>query len=149
MSWIDEEFELLEEMRQNGGLAPTPADVAASVQRWWDSLKQAIQQDLEVVRQRGITADFSALDADHLRVRNGEAGISVDVVLDPEARNVKFDFTSDANRGGAPEGGIFSLRPRSSGNVQAFYSDEHVNREKVVETLLKPVLFPTIPTEPI
>jgi hypothetical protein len=149
MSWIDDEFELMEDIRAEGREEPSPVDVAAAVHRWWRGLRETLERDLKAAAQRGVAGDLSAPDDDHYRIHSAESGITVDLELDPDARTVRFDFTSGGSRGGAPEGGIFSLRPRPSGNVHAFYADQQISRDKVSETVLKPVLFPTVPTEPI
>jgi hypothetical protein len=149
MSWIDDEFELIDDLRAEGREAPSPADVAAASRRWWTALRETLERDLHLAADRGIAADLAVPDEDHYRINSVESGLRVELEFDPDARTVRFEFTSDGQRAGAPEGGIFSLRPRPSGGVQAFYSDEPINRDKLSETVLKPVLFPTVPSERI
>ncbi len=157
--WVDEEFARQQE-RDGAGEPPLDvATVAAALARWWEQLGTGLRQDVERASARAVRAEFLRPAPHQYRVRNLREELALDVLLDLEARNVRFDYTSQKEgdqviepgdgrqpRGLAPEGGILSLRPRAYG-VAVFYSDQHLSAEQLRKTLLKPVLFPEMPSE--
>jgi hypothetical protein len=144
--WLDEELER-QAAEQKPSVEVSGEEISRRTQQWWASLKESLQQDVERAAARGIDADLSEPEEGHIRVSNHSAGIDLDVFLDEPDGNVRFGYVAHGARAIAPEGGILTLRSRSAGRIQPFYSDQHLSREQLRETLLKPVLFPAMPTE--
>jgi len=122
-----------------------------SADAWWRELARDIQQQIQ---HANVPLDFEGEGTQLYRVSNSRAKITLETEFDPEARNVRFDYSSQAEpprevtqgatrqpRGLAPEGGILSLRLRTDG-IAVFYSDQELSREQVLTTLLEPVLSP-------
>jgi hypothetical protein len=143
-NWIDDELERVAELHAD---QPSDEQVSQAVQRWWDQLGSGIREDVERMRRRDLDAEFLAPQANCYEVRNPAGGLVLSVELDPEARTVHFDYRSESEQAAAPEGGFLSLRCRGAGHVVAFYADQEMTPDRVLRTLLKPVLFPAEPTE--
>ena len=143
MPWIDDELERVAELHAE---QPDEEQVSQAVLRWWDQLGNGIREDVERMRRRDLEAEFLVPQAYCYEVRNPQPGLVLAVELDPEARTVHFDYRSEAEQAAAPEGGFLSLRCRGT-RIVAFYADQEMTPDRVLRTLLKPVLFPAEPTE--
>ena len=141
-----------ERSAESAAAAPT----APTVEDWWRELARDIQKQIQ---QASAPLDFEGEGKQVYRVSNTRAKITLEAEFDPEARNVRFDYSSQAEppreispgatrqpRGLAPEGGILSLRPRQDG-IAVFYSDQELGRDQVLSTLLEPVLSAEPPSE--
>jgi hypothetical protein len=161
MSWIDEELDREQEVQHASEPAPTEQEVAEAVRQWWQWFGQALQRNAEDARQRGIPADFSDPAPGRYRVANAEAGLAADFALDDQIHSVRFDYSSSKSNVPAPEaaptsapaisdappeGGVLTLRPRGRSRVAPFLSDQHLYEQDLMRTLLKPVLFPNLPS---
>ena len=143
--WLDEELER-QAAEQKAPVELTGEEIAQRTQQWWASLKESLQQDVQRASALGLDAKLAEPEAGHIRVSNRNAGLNLDVFLDAPDGNVRFNYEAHGDRAIAPEGGILTLRTRAGGRVQPFYSDQHLSGEQLRETLLKPVLFPTMPS---
>ena len=141
-NWIDDELERVAELHAE---QLNDEQVSQAVLRWWEQLGNGIREDVERMRRRDLEAEFLA-QAYCYEVRNPQVGLVLSAELDPDARTVHFDYRSESEQAAAPEGGIFSLRSRGN-RVSAFYADQEMTPDRVLRTLLKPVLFPAEPTE--
>jgi hypothetical protein len=122
-------------------------EMTANMAQWWTALKEALTEAVERVRDQGINAEVVEAAEGHYRVSNQSAGLDLDVVLDAPDGIVRFSYASPSGKTIAPEGGMLTLRARSGGRIQTFYSDQHLSQEQLLETLLRPVLFPALPSE--
>jgi hypothetical protein len=146
MDWLDEELARLHHV---GGTPSEPAaDAAAAVARWWRHLADVLERDVERALSAGLTADFSREGEYAYRVSNAAAGLQLDVALDAASQNVIFNYRSSAATASAPEGGILRLR-HDRAAVHPYYSDQGLNDAQLSETLLKPVLFPALPSSEV
>ena len=143
-NWIDDELERVAELHAE---QPSEEQVSSSVIRWWDQLGAGIRADVERMRRRDLNAEFLQPASTSYEVRNGEAGLVLAVELDAEARTVHFDYRSESEHVAAPEGGFLSLRCRDGSRIVAYYADQEMTPDRILRTLLKPVLFPAEPTE--
>lgn len=142
--WIDDELERVAELHAE---QPSEERVSQAVLRWWEHLGAGIRDDIDRMRRRDLDAEFMDHQPHCYEVRNPKAGLVLSVELDAEARTVHFDYGSERERAAVPEGGFFSLRCQGSGRIVAFYADQEMTPDRVLRTLLKPVLFPAEPTE--
>ena len=134
--------------------ATSPASVPANVEDWWSRAGQVVRRQLDHVQASGVSAVFEGEGSRTYRVTNPKSKLSLTALFDPDARNVRFEYASEAEppkevgvvatrqpRGLAPEGGILSLRARPQG-IEAFSSDQELSLDDAVRTLLQPVLVP-------
>ena len=142
--WIDDELERVAELHAE---QPSEEQVSSSTLRWWDQLGAGIREDVERMRRRDLDGEFLQPSPTCYEVRNGEAGLVLSVELDAEARTVHFDYRSETAQTAAPEGGFLSLRCRGGNRIVAYYADQEMTPDRILRTLLKPVLFPAEPTE--
>jgi hypothetical protein len=143
-NWIDDELERVAELHAE---QPSEQQVSQAAVRWWEQLGAGLREDVDRMRRRDLDAEFLQPQANCYEVRNPEAGLVLSVELDADARTVHFDFRSESEQTAAPEGGFFSLRARGASRIVAFYADQEMTPDRVLRTLLKPVLFPAEPTE--
>jgi hypothetical protein len=143
-NWIDDELERVAELHAE---QPSEEQVSKSVLRWWEQLGAGIREDIERMRRRDLNAEFRQPVPTCYEVRNPEAGLLLAVDLDAEAHTAHFDYRSESEQVAAPEGGFLSLRCRDGNRIVAFYADQEMTPDRILRTLLKPVLFPAEPTE--
>ena len=143
-NWIDDELERVAELHAE---KPSKEQVSKSVLRWWDQLGAGLNEDVERMLRRGLNAEFLQPAPICYEVRNGEAGLVLAVELDADARTVHFDYRSESDHTAAPEGGFLSLRCGGGSRIVAYYADQEMTPDRILRTLLKPVLFPAEPTE--
>ncbi|HZU22181.1 MAG TPA: hypothetical protein VE998_05055 [Terriglobales bacterium] len=161
MSWIDEELDREHDVQHASQPAPSDEQVLEAARAWWQWFGQALKRNADDARQRGIPADFSEPARERYRVSNSEAGLAANFALDEQIRSVRFDYSSSkanmaapeaaptsapAISNAPPEGGVITLRPRGSNRVAPFLSDQHLYEHELMRTLLKPVLFPNLPS---
>jgi hypothetical protein len=161
MSWIDEELDREQEAQHASEPAPSEQEIAEAVRNWWRWFGEALKRNCEDARQRGIPAELSEPAPERYRVKNSEAGLAADFALDEQIRSVHFDYASSNPKSPAPEaaptsmpaistappeGGVLTLRPRGRDRVAPFLSDQHLYEQDLMRTLLKPVLFPNVPS---
>jgi hypothetical protein len=148
MSWIEDELEFREELRAGSVPMPSEQECATAVLEWWKWLGEMLKRSVEEAQQRAtVISEFSEPAADTYRVSNPEAGLALNVALDEQIRAARFDYTSSGERAIAPEGGVLTLRPRVHGRIAVYYADQHLHENELMRTLLKPVLFPELPSE--
>jgi len=148
MSWIDEELERRTELMAGGAPMPTEQESAAAVQQWWRWLGERLKQSVQEAQERaGLIAESSEPFTNTYRVSNPEAGLALVITLDEQIRAARFDYTSSGERAIAPQGGVLTLRPRSRSRIAVYYADQHLHEDDLLKTLLKPVLFPELPSE--
>jgi len=146
MDWLDQE---LARLHKPGRVAPEAAARSEGViAAWWRRLADVLRRDIDRANAAGIGADFSREGDTTYRVRNAAAGLELETTLDRSAQNVIFNYRSTAQNASAPEGGILSLR-QERGAVRPYYSDQELNDAQLSETLLKPVLFPALPSDEV
>ena len=147
MSWIDEELDRMEELRSASAPEPSEQEIAAAVRAWWAWLGEALKRSIAQARELGaITADISEPFTSSYRV-SSEAGLAVEITLDDQIRAARFEYSASKAGAIAPEGGVITLRPRGRGRIAAFYADQQLHEQELMRTLLKPVLFPTLPSD--
>jgi hypothetical protein len=142
--WVDDELERVAELHAG---QPAEEQLSQNILQWWEQLGAGIREDVERVRRRDLDAEFSQPHSTCYEVRNPQAALILAVELDPGAHTVHFDYRSESEHTAAPEGGFLSLRPRGSNRIAAFYADQEMTPDRILRTLLKPVLFPAEPTE--
>ena len=147
MSWIDEEFDRMEELRAADAPPPTEQEVASAVARWWQWLGEALRRNVKTAQEHGLSAELSEPGANHYRIASPESNLAVDLVLDQQIRGARFDYASSNGSSTPPEGGIITLRPRGRNRIAAYISDQQLHEQDLMRTLLKPVLFPTLPSD--
>ena len=147
MSWIDEELDRIEELRAAEAPHPTEQEIASAVARWWQWLGEALRRNVALAQEHGLNAALSEAGRNRYRISSSESNLAVDVVLDQQIRSVRFDYGSLNGSSTAPEGGIITLRPRGRNRIAAYISDQQLNEQDLMRTLLKPVLFPTLPSD--
>lgn len=161
MSWIDEELDRTEALQLANAPPPSEQEIAEAVRNWWRWFAEALKRNTDDARQHGLTADFTEPAPERYRVSNPEAGLAADFALDEQIRSVHFDYSSSNSNNpapeaapasgpaistSAPEGGVLTLRPRGRNRVAAFLSDQQLYENELMRTLLKPVLFPNLPS---
>ena len=122
-------------------------EMTANVAQWWKALKEALKEAVARVRDQGINAEVVEEAEGHYRVSNHSVGLCLDIMLDAPDGIVRFSYASPSAKTIAPEGGMLTLRARTGGRIQTFYSDQHLDQEQLLETVLRPVLFPALPSE--
>ena len=142
--WSDDQLQRVAEMHTG---QPGEHSVDLAVQNWWEHLGAGLRDEVERVHRRDLEATFDQPSPTCYEVRNPEAALVLGVEIDAEAHTVHFDYRSESENTAAPEGGFFSLRPRGSTRIAAFYADQEMTPDRLLRTLLKPVLFPAEPTE--
>lgn len=142
--WIDDELARVAELHAE---QPGEEQVSQGVLRWWEQLGAGLREDVESLRRRDLEAEFLQPSPTSYEVRNPVAKLVLSVELDAEARTVHFDYRSESDQVAAPEGGFLSLRCRGSNRTVAYYADQEMTPDRILRTLLKPVLFPAEPTE--
>ncbi len=143
--WIDDELERIADARNPN--PPSDEQIGAAVQRWWKQLADDINGALVRMRGQGFGGEMTTPQENRYEVRNPLDRLTLRIVLDREARTVSFEYHSEAPRVAEPLGGFLSLRPRGQSRVVAFYSDQELSQDQVLRTLLKPVLFPAMPSD--
>lgn len=161
MSWLDEELDRVEELQLASAPPPSESEAAEAARKWWQWFGEALKRNAEAAQRSGIPADFSEPAPGRYRVANTEAGLAVDLAYDDQIRSVHFDYSSSKNDVAAPEaaptsapamspappeGGVLTLRPRGRNRIAAFLSDQHLYEQELMRTVLKPVLFPNLPS---
>lgn len=161
MSWIDEELDREQEAQHAAEPPPTDQEIVEAVRDWWQWFGGALKHNAEAAHERGIPADFSEPAPERYRVSNSEAGLAADFALDEQIRSVRFDYSSSNSKVAAPEvaptsapaistappeGGVLTLRPRGRSRVAPYLSDRQLFEQDLMRTLLKPVLFPNLPS---
>jgi hypothetical protein len=150
MSWIEEELERVEELRGASAPEPSEQEIAAAVRDWWRWLGEALKRSIGQARELGaISADVSEPFSNTYRVSNNEAGLAVVITLDEQIRAARYDYSAASQGGKAPEGGVLTLRPRGRGRIATFLADRQLHEQELMRTLLKPVLFPDLPSEEV
>ena len=150
MSWVDEELERVEELRAASAPDPSEQEIAAAVRDWWRWLGDALKRSVAQAREVGaINADLSEPFSNAYRVSNSEAGLAVVIELDEQIRAARYDYSAADQGGKAPEGGVLTLRPRGRGRIATFLADRQLHEQDLMRTLLKPVLFPELPSEEV
>jgi len=142
--WSDDQLQRVAEMHAG---QPVERQIDSAVRHWWEQLEAGLRDEVERMRRRDLDAGFEQPSSTCYEVRNPEAALVLTVELDAEARTVHFDYRSESELTAAPEGGFFSLRPRGNSRIAAFYADQEMTPDRLLRTLLKPVLLPAEPTE--
>ena len=142
--WSDDQLQRVAEMHAG---QPAERRIDSAVEHWWEQLRAGLREEADRMRRREVDADFEQLSPTCYEVRNPEAALVLAVELDADARTVHFDYRSESEHTAAPEGGFFSLRPRGNNRIVAFYADQEMTPDRLLRTLLKPVLLPAEPTE--
>src|SRR5690242_20503569 len=147
MDWLDQELSRL----QSAGDTGTSASVthsAGAIATWWRRLGDVLQRYVDRANDAGVASDLTRNADNTYRVSNAAAGLALEITLDPATQKLVFNYRSTASDASAPEGGIMSLR-EERGAIRPYYSDQELNDAQISETLLKPVLFPALPSDEI
>ena len=148
MSWVDEELERMEELRAASAPEPSEQEIASAVRDWWRWLGEALKRSIGQARELGaISAEVSEPFSNAYRVANSEAGLAIVIELDEQIGAARFDYSAADQGGKAQEGGMLTLRPRGRGHIATFLADRQLHEQELMRTLLKPVLFPDLPSE--
>jgi hypothetical protein len=148
VSWVEEELERLEELRAASAPEPSEQEIAAAVRDWWRWLGESLKRSVGQARELGaISAEVSEPFSNAYRVANSEAGLAAVIELDEQIRAARFDYSASNQGGNAPEGGVLTLRPRGRGRIATFFADRQLHEQELMRTLLKPVLFPDLPSD--
>jgi hypothetical protein len=142
--WSDDQLQRVAEMHAG---QPAERQADSAVEHWWDQLEAGLREEVERMSRRDLNAAFEQPSPTCYEVHNPDAALVLSVELDAEARTVHFDYRSESEHTAVPEGGFFSLRPRGNVRIAAFYADQEMTPDRLLRTLLKPVLFPAEPTE--
>jgi hypothetical protein len=113
----------------------------ARAQQCWHQVAQGFAQDVREFQSTNGSAHFEQSSEFRCRIANPAAGISVQVLGDMPQLIIRYDYQSEGQRAGVPEGGILTIRD-SGRSVELYSADERLTLEQARKLVLEPVLFP-------
>jgi hypothetical protein len=112
---------------------------ARAARQQWQQLAAELREDIAAYGKKAEAIQLRESDED-VRVENALTGLSVVLTPDFEAHTVRYDFESAGGvRGGAPEGGLLSMRPSATGDVEFYTADERLTSQQVRRLFLDPI----------
>jgi len=107
----------------------------------WHRLAQGFSDDVREFRSQQGSAKFEQPSEFQCRVSNSEGGIAVQLSGDLPELVVRYEYQSEGEKAGVPEGGVLTIR--DAGRSAVLYSaDQHLSFDEARKLILEPVLFP-------
>ena len=106
----------------------------------WRRLAQGFAQDVKEFTNFNGTATFVQVSEFECRISNA-AGIATAISADIPELMIRYDYQSEGQKAGVPEGGVLTIRDAGR-SVDLYSADQRLTREQARKLILEPVLFP-------
>lgn len=146
MNWIKKELQKSDGgTKPHGGTADLSDDANSRLEtratQCWHEVTKGFAQDVKEFQAVEGGVQFEQSSEFQCRITNPAAGISVQVSADVAQLAIRYDYQSEGQKAGVPEGGVLTIRDGGR-SVELYSADQRLTLEQARKLVLEPVLFP-------
>jgi hypothetical protein len=146
MNWVKKELQESDAVaKPHSGSAAVGNDANSGLEtratQCWQQVAKGFAHDVEEFQGAVGRVQFEQSSEFQCRITNPAAGISVQVSADVPQLAIRYDYRSEGQRAGVPEGGVLTIRDAGR-SVELYSADQRLTLEQARKLVLEPVLFP-------